>query len=116
MSLIRLYLDEDAEQRALVDGLRARGMDVLTAFEAGMVGRTDREQLEFAIERERTIYSLNVRDFANLHKEYLQASEDHFGIVLIPSQRYGVGEKIRRLVSFVNAKSAAELHNQIEFL
>jgi hypothetical protein len=46
MSDIRLYMDEDAEERALVRGLRARGIDVLTIWEAGMVGRTDREQLE----------------------------------------------------------------------
>lgn len=37
-------------------------------------------------------------------------------IVLIPRQRYDVGEKIRRLVDLANSKSADEMCNQIEFL
>jgi hypothetical protein len=35
--LIRLYVDEDAMARGLVTGLRARSIDVLTVFEAGIV-------------------------------------------------------------------------------
>ena len=35
MSEVRLYLDEDAEENAVVEGLRARGVDLLTTFEAG---------------------------------------------------------------------------------
>jgi uncharacterized protein (DUF433 family) len=41
MSRVRLYLDEDAMRRSLVFGLRARGVDVLTAAEASMVNRAD---------------------------------------------------------------------------
>ena len=93
MSNVRLYLDEDAEQRALVTGIRDRGVDAVTAMDADMIGSTDREQLDYAIEHERTIYSLNVGDFAKLHKEFLDTGKEHFGIVLIPKQRYDVGEK-----------------------
>lgn len=116
MSKIRLYVDEDAEQRVLVDALRDHGIDVLTALEAGMIGRPDCEQLDYAVEHEHAIYSLNVSDFAKLHKEYLLAGQEHSGIVLIPKQRYDVGEKIRRLVDLVNSKTAEEMRNQIEFL
>ena len=116
MSDIRLYLDEDAEQRALVNGLRDRNIDVVTAMDADMLGRTDREQLNYAIEHVCAIYSLNVGDFARLHKEYLDSGQEHFGIVLIPKQRYDVGEKIRRLAELVSSKTAEEIRNQIEFL
>lgn len=34
MSEVRLYVDEDAGESAVVQGLRARGFDVLTAIEA----------------------------------------------------------------------------------
>jgi hypothetical protein len=34
MSLIRLYVDEDAAEHAVVMALRSRGIDVLTVFEA----------------------------------------------------------------------------------
>ncbi len=116
MSDIRLYVDEDAEQRVLVEGLRSRSIDVVTAMEAGMLGTSDREQLDYAITHERAIYSLNVGDFARLHKAYLDDGQEHFGIVLIPKQRYDIGEKIRRLVDLVQSKTAEEIHNLIEFL
>ena len=116
MTKVRLYVDEDAEQRALVSGLRARGVDVTTAWEADMVGRSDEQQLDYAIEQQRTIYSLNVGDFARLHQEYLAAGREHFGIIVIPSQRYGIGEKIRRLADLVDARSGEEMRNHIEFL
>jgi len=37
----RLYLDEDSMQSALVIALQARGANVLTALEAGMIERSD---------------------------------------------------------------------------
>lgn len=116
MTEIRLYVDEDAEQRAIVGGLRARGVDVVTAWEAGMTGRSDGEQLEYAVEEERAIYTLNVSDFARLHKEYLAMGQEHSGIIVIPGQRYDVGQKIRRLAELIETKSAEEMRNHIEFL
>lgn len=116
MSSIRLYVDEDAEQGVLVAGLRARQVDVVTAMEAGMIGRTDRDQLESACQQDRAIYSLNARDFARLHREYMDAGRTHSGIILIPRQRYTVGEKVRRLTGLLLSKSAEEMRNQITFL
>ena len=36
MSVIRLYVDEDAYENAVVLGLRARGVDLVTTVEAGL--------------------------------------------------------------------------------
>lgn len=44
----RLYLDEDAMDDDLVDALRARGVDVETAYEVGLIQREDQEQLAYA--------------------------------------------------------------------
>lgn len=44
----RLYFDEDSMDEDLVSALRARGVDVITAFEKGMIGRVDDEHLDFA--------------------------------------------------------------------
>jgi len=38
---IRLYIDEDAMDKDLVQALRARGVDVMTALDAGMIERSD---------------------------------------------------------------------------
>ncbi len=44
---IHLYFDEDSMRHALVQALRARGVDVLTALEAGMMERKDMEMRVF---------------------------------------------------------------------
>jgi hypothetical protein len=68
---IRLYLDEDAISRALIRALRARAVDALTAQEAKQIGVSDDDQLAHATAEGRTIFTLNTRDFAVLHTEYL---------------------------------------------
>ena len=57
---IRLYLDEDTTAIALIIALRARGIDVQTAEEPQMRGRTDEEQLRYATDQGRAIYSFNI--------------------------------------------------------
>jgi len=59
---LRLYLDEDASSRSLVRGLRARGIDVLTAVEAGKLETDDLAQLEFATQNGRVLYNYNVTE------------------------------------------------------
>jgi hypothetical protein len=114
--LIRLYVDEDAMARGLVTGLRARGIDVLTVFEAGMSERNDREQLEYSAGLGRVLYSFNVGDFCTLHKEFVTRCQAHAGVVVVYRQRYSIGEQIRRLSNLAHAKSAEDMCNILHFL
>jgi len=41
--MIRPYLDEDSMRRSLVRALRVRGVDLITALDAGMIEREDDE-------------------------------------------------------------------------
>lgn len=116
MAQIRFYVDEDAAEKAVVDGLRQAGVDVLTVAEAGRGEKTDEEQLDFASSEDRTIYSLNVAHFCRLHAEFLAAGRNHSGIVVIPRQRYSIGEKIRRLLSLVGIVAAEDMKNHLEYL
>ena len=68
MSKLRLYVDEDAGEHAVMEGLRARGTDILTTLEADRLGATDADQLAFAAQQRRAIYTFNVSDFARLHR------------------------------------------------
>jgi hypothetical protein len=68
MSQIRLFVDEDAAEHAVIVALRDRGVDVLTVLEAGTVRSPDEEQLAFAKLHGRSIYTLNVGDFCRLHR------------------------------------------------
>ena len=66
---IRLYVDEDAMARALVRGLRARGVDVRTVVNAGMSAQDDMAQLECATEHGRVLYAFNVGHFCQLYAQ-----------------------------------------------
>jgi hypothetical protein len=112
----KIYIDEDASQQAIVSALRRSGVDVLTAYEAGREGRPDDEHLRFAASHGRAVYSLNVSDFTRLHWEFLTRGEEHFGILIIPRQRYGIGEKVRRLLQLLQSADAESLKNTLQFL
>ena len=116
MSQLRLYVDEDAGEQAVIDGLRSRGIDCLTTLEASRLGSADHEQLVYAISQQRVIYTFNVSDFARLQREYLEQKRSHFGIVVIPDQRYSIGEQIRCLGQFVNLCSAEDMLDRMEYL
>ena len=116
MSDVRLYVDEDAGEDAVVKGLRTRGIDVLTTVEANQLGATDAEQLATAISLRRTIYTFNVGDFAQLHKEHLEQGREHSGIVVVPDQRCSAGEKIRRVTKFLKSVTTEEMLNRMEYL
>jgi hypothetical protein len=60
---IRLYFDEDSMRRSLVRSLRARGIDVVTALDAGMIECKDAEHLDYATEQGRVLCSFNVGVF-----------------------------------------------------
>jgi len=96
--VIALYLDEDLSRHQLIWALRARGFDVLTSFEAGMNAQSDHAQLGFAASKGRLLVMANVRDFAQLHRDWLCHGRTHSGIMLVPQQRYSTGELVRRLL------------------
>lgn len=116
MSQVRLYPDEDAMRKALVFGLRARNVDILTAAEADMINRDDQDHLAVAATSGRVLYSYNVADYCILHQSWMSEKRFHAGIVLAPQQRYSGGEELRRLMRLVSTVSAEEMRNRIEFL
>jgi len=116
MSQMRLYTDEDAGENAVVQGLRARGIDVLTSVDANRCGTTDQDQLAFAVQQGRSIYTFNVGDFALLHRNHLRQGMDHTGIIVLPDQRCSVSEKIRRLTTFIGKTEAEEMLNRMQYL
>jgi hypothetical protein len=103
-------------RHALVVGLRKRGVDILTALEAGTTKETDEQQLAFAAAQGRAIYSFNVGDFCRLHSQWLAEQRRHAGIVLARQQQFPVGEQMRRLVRLVGTLSEEEMRNRLEFL
>lgn len=71
MSKVCFYLDEDASKKSLVNALRNAGVDVIITAELDRLGSSDENQLIWATEQNRVIYSFNVGDFCRLHNAYL---------------------------------------------
>jgi predicted nuclease of predicted toxin-antitoxin system len=112
----RFYFDEDSADRALVEALRARGVDVCVPSEVGLLEADDPHQLQWCIRNERVLITSNIDDFYDLHTDLLRQGGRHPGIVAIQQQSLGIGERLRRLIKLWSALSAEEMFDRIEFL
>lgn len=96
--------------KAVVKGLRERGADVFTVAEAGKLGASDEEHLEFALQEARAIFTHDA-DFLRLHASGVR----HAGIMYAP-RRIPIGEAIYGLMLLVEALDPNEMKGRIEFL
>jgi predicted nuclease of predicted toxin-antitoxin system len=115
MSAIRLYLDEDCMNRALLTALRQREIDVTTVSEVKREGFADDEQLLWAAQNNRVICTYNIRDFSKLHKQFLAENKAHAGIILM-HQDFSIGERLYGLSVLVSSVTAEDISNQMTFL
>jgi len=106
---VRLYADEQVA-RAVVRGLRQRGVDVLTAAEASLLGASDEKHLALARTQGRVIFTQD-DDFLRLHAAGLK----HAGIVYA-SQGTRVGDIIRGLMLIHDLLEAEAMVGHVEFL
>ncbi len=111
---IKLYLDEDAQRTDLIQGLRARHVDLVTASESGLLGQSDEVQLEYATAQGRVIFTFNRGDFFRLHTEWLTNTRQHTGIIV--SDQVQTGVVVRQLLRLMSTKSASEMKDALEFL
>jgi hypothetical protein len=81
-----------------------------------MIRRTDEEHLVFATMQGRVLYSFNVRDFHEIHTQWVSAGRGHEGIILAQQRRYSIGEQIRRLVHSIGSMKEETMRNREEFL
>ena len=87
---MKLYLDENLSPR-LAEMLRARGLEVVSAYEVGNAELDDRAQLTYATREGRAIVTCDIPDFTVLAADALAANTQHAGIILI-SSRFGTDE------------------------
>jgi len=106
---IRFYMDEHVPA-AISQGLRRRGVDVLTTQDAGMRSASDDEQLAFALSQGRVVFTQDA-DFLRLHA----AGARHAGIVYA-QQGVSIGAVIRKLMLIVEALDLDDMTDHIEFV
>jgi hypothetical protein len=109
-----LYFDEDVSN-GVVENLRTRGFDVLSARDGAMLRRTDDEQLAFAIEQRRALVTHNRVDFELRHRLCLENKQLHYGI-LIARRRRRDEALVARLLELLNTVTAEEMQNQLRYL
>ena len=109
MTAVQFYTDEHVP-RAVVDGLRYHGADVLTTPEAGMMGQDDSEHLALALRESRVLYTQD-DDFLTL----AALGVPHAGIAYL-RQGEPIGRAVRGLLAIYRGVSAEGMVNQLRFL
>jgi hypothetical protein len=95
---------------AVSAALRRRGVDVLTAQQANMLGAPDDLHLTLAVRESRTVFTHDA-DFLRLHA----AEHPHRGIVYAP-QRTAPGTVVRGLMIVYEVLRPEDMVNHVEFL
>lgn len=108
---IRIYADENVNI-AIVEGLKRRGVEVLSAFDTGNLGLSDDEQLKYAKEEMAVIFTHD-DDFLSMVAE---SGVEHCGIIYVHQQHLSIGECIRRLKTIVETIPPEEMRNRVLFL
>jgi hypothetical protein len=112
-------LDEDTIKTALIQALRNADLDVVTVADVKRLGYADEEheeQLIWATEQKRVIYSFNIGDFCRLHRDFIAEDKSHTGIILASQQQYSVGQQLRGLLKLAADKSAQDMVNELVFI
>ncbi len=110
---LKLFLDEDIHT-GLSHALRQRGYDVIHAQDLKRKGKSDSEQLAFAVQEERCLVTFNIRDFVKLHNLYAQRNREHWGIIV--ARQMPIGEALRRLLKKIGLATQEDFRTRIEFL
>ncbi|MDT4898774.1 MAG: hypothetical protein QOH25_3851 [Acidobacteriota bacterium] len=98
----------------MADLVRARGFVASTTREAGQLGRSDAEQLEYAMSQRKTLLTHNRADFEALARQYFLTGQRHFGIVI--AVRRPPSEIVQRLLAILNQVTADEMENQLRYI
>jgi len=107
---VKFYLDEHIP-KGVLEGLRRRGVDVVTVQEAGRSGDLDEKQLSFAAGEDRVLVTFD-DDFLKLDA----TGVPHTGIVFSQTGRPTVGEMIESLMLISSVIESGEMTNHIEFI
>jgi predicted nuclease of predicted toxin-antitoxin system len=107
---IRFHLDENVGN-AIAEGLRRRKIEMTTTFEVGLISASDLEQLAFAKDKERVIFTQD-DDFLKLHHQGLE----HTGIVYCQQGSRTIGEILRGLILIWAVLEPEDMRSHLEFL
>ena len=98
--------------RPILDGLRARGIDIITAAEDGYARAADEALIERATQLGRVLVSED-KDFLVITDRWLQAGRDFAGFVYAPRRYTRYGQPIRDLELIAKVYEPEDVRNTV---
>jgi predicted nuclease of predicted toxin-antitoxin system len=100
---------------AVTEGLRRRGIDVVTSQDDGTRGMADDELLQRATDLQRVLFSQD-QDFLQITAEWQQEGRLFAGLVFAPQQGISIGRCVDDLELVAQCYSDEEIANQVIYL
>jgi len=100
---------------AITEGLRQRGIDVLTAFDDDRSEVPDEELLQRSTFLRRVLVSQD-QDLLRITAAWQRAGRDFAGVAFGIQQDLDIGRTIEYLELLAQALSPSEMHNRVEYL
>jgi Domain of unknown function (DUF5615) len=100
---------------AITEGLRRRGVDVITAYEDGTAELDDQGLLERATQLGRVLFSQD-EDLLTLTHHWLQTGRAFAGLIYAHQLSVTIGRAIRDLELLAQALDPEDMRNHIEFI
>lgn len=111
---IPLYIDHHVKS-VITEGLRKRGVDVLTCAEDGTDRSDDSQILERATQLGRIVFTQD-DDFLALADEWLENGREFAGVIYAHQLAITIGEAIRNVELIAKVLEPEDMRNRIEFL
>ncbi|GAB4545808.1 MAG: hypothetical protein Fur002_20240 [Anaerolineales bacterium] len=97
-----------------MENLRTRGFDVLSVREAGARGKSDDEQMLYAVSQRRAIVTHNRVDFEKQHTKLLESGMTHYGVIIAKRRRDA--EVVGKLLALLDSVTVEEMQNQLWYI
>jgi uncharacterized protein with PIN domain len=105
------FLFDEHVAGSVAQALRRRGIDVVTAAEASLIGADDSDLLEFARAEARVIVTHD-SDFLRLHHQGIP----HDGIAYCKQGLRTIGQVVSMLILVYEALDSSEMAGRVEYL
>jgi len=100
---------------AITEGLRRRGVEVITAYEDGTAELDDQGLLERATQLGRVLFSQD-KDLLTLTHYWLQTGREFAGLIYAHQLSVTIGRAIHDLELLAQALDPKDMRNRIEFI
>lgn len=108
---MRIYADENIE-KSIIEGLRRRKVEVISAKELGYAGKPDEFHIKKALELKAVILTHDI-DFLRIATT---SGLSYRGIIFSHSKEVFIGQCLRGVELIVNVLTDKDMENHIEFI